>query len=528
MYKVLLVDNERIILNGISKMVDWESLCTTLVGTAANGLEALERIEHEAPDIVVSDIRMPGMDGLELVAKAKEEYPHVRFILLSGFNEFEYARKAMQYGVKHYLLKPCAKEAIEDALAEVVSELRRDEDREQFIERIQAELTRVTPHAKEQFLKEFVTNKTYGVREWNLFRGLFRIPLETQPIRLLLMQLDGDIEYEHLFALTNIAEDILGRPPVWLNATIGQRVLLLTEDGDEPTLFRSLQDIRALFRRYYRMDVTIAVSDRGVVAEAKRLYRQTIDCLNRRFYLGEGGLITPADVEAAPDGGDERVEYDEEKIGQLVKSGRVQDVLKELDEWFDSLASMRLNSDVAKAYALAAYIAVARQSRPALLPSYLRRLADASALDTFAALRELVRETAKDVASDHYHATRSQQSSIVRGVCAIIADNLGNPQLSLQWVANEMMYMNADYLGKLFKKETGDKFSTYVWKKRMERALELIRRMDDIRVFELAEALGYGDNPKYFGYAFKKYTGMTPSDWKRTNEPLGFSEQGNG
>lgn len=106
MYKVMLVDDEKIILDGISQMIDWTSLGTRLIGTASNGVEAYERIKELLPDIVVSDIRMPGMDGLELVAAVHRSHPGIRFVLLSGFGEFDYASRAMQYGVKHYLLKP--------------------------------------------------------------------------------------------------------------------------------------------------------------------------------------------------------------------------------------------------------------------------------------------------------------------------------------------------------------------------------------------------------------------------------------
>ena len=106
MYKVMLVDDERIIIDGISKVIKWESIGTSLIGTAKNGIEAYEFLSQNQPEIVISDIKMPGMNGLELVKKVYENFPEIRFILLSGFSEFDYAKQAMEYGVKHYLLKP--------------------------------------------------------------------------------------------------------------------------------------------------------------------------------------------------------------------------------------------------------------------------------------------------------------------------------------------------------------------------------------------------------------------------------------
>src|SRR5690554_4350705 len=136
MYRVLLVDDERIIIEGISSIIDWGSYGTELIGTARNGLEAYEFIVMHEPDIVITDIRMPGMDGLQLVQKVRENDHHVQFIMLSGFGEFDYARKAMRYGVKHYLLKPCNEQLITQALTEVVEEWNQTLSKEQFMEKI--------------------------------------------------------------------------------------------------------------------------------------------------------------------------------------------------------------------------------------------------------------------------------------------------------------------------------------------------------------------------------------------------------
>lgn len=125
MYKVLLVDDERIILEGIAKVVDWEKVGTRLIDTAKNGIEAYEKITSYQPDIVITDIKMPGMDGLSLVVKTIKKYPSIQFIILSGYSEFEYAKKAIDYGVKRYLLKPCNENMIIEALESIIKEKRK-------------------------------------------------------------------------------------------------------------------------------------------------------------------------------------------------------------------------------------------------------------------------------------------------------------------------------------------------------------------------------------------------------------------
>lgn len=116
MYKLLLVDDEAIIREGIEKMVDWGRLGICLTDSCANAIVALDSMMDDMPDILVTDVRMPGMDGLELVERARRLHPQLRCIILSGYDEFDYARKALQFGVIEYLLKPCSQEELESAL----------------------------------------------------------------------------------------------------------------------------------------------------------------------------------------------------------------------------------------------------------------------------------------------------------------------------------------------------------------------------------------------------------------------------
>ena len=114
--KVLIADDERIIRDTISQLVNWESLGLTLIGQCENGIEAYDMIIDESPDIVMTDIKMPGLSGLDLIKKVTGTRMDTQFIVLSGYSEFKYAQEAMKYGVKHYLLKPCNVDQITESL----------------------------------------------------------------------------------------------------------------------------------------------------------------------------------------------------------------------------------------------------------------------------------------------------------------------------------------------------------------------------------------------------------------------------
>lgn len=517
MYKVLLVDDERIIVEGISLTVKWNEFNTELAGTARNGLEAMAFIESHMPDIVISDIKMPGMNGLQLVEKVYEKFPHIAFILLSGFSEFDYARTAMQFGVKHYLLKPCNENTITEALTNVITELEEQQSQEKFMHNIQKELSKVLPHAKEQFLKELVTNKTYGQRDWDDYGNLFHITVENDRVQLLLFQIEGKFEFEHMFAVKNIAQDVIGQSIVLLSTTIGKHVLLLIKAsiGTE-ALFAKLNEIKQTFSTYYKLDATVAVSDEGPITHARKMYRETLECLNYQFYLGEGSIITQKDVERGDDSTLKPFIYDEEPLCMHVKSGDWAFVQAELQSYFALLAESRMDTHLSKSYVIPLYISIVRQGRPEEINDYLTKIASFEQFHTLRTIEQFVTENAEQICLNNFQTHSKKHSLIIDKMINVIDEQISNPELSLNWVASEILYMNADYLGKLFKKETNEKFSNYVVRLRMDRAMQEIEKTGDVKVFELAEKFGFGDNPQYFSQVFKKHTGFTPSEFKRS------------
>ena len=521
MYKVLLVDDEKIILDGISQIIDWASLGTELVCTSPNGVDAYERIRELAPDIVVSDIRMPGMDGLELVAAAYRDFPGVRFVLLSGFGEFDYASKAMQYGVKHYLLKPTNERKIAEALTEIVGELEADKRRERFVGDMKQELSKVMPHVKEQVLKEFVTNKTYGSRDWEYYRKLFRFEIE-RPVRLLLFQAEGpNVEFEHLFAMKNIAGDLLDT--TLLGTTIGDHALVLIEDALPPEeLIAKLEQIRVIFQGYYKLDATIALSEPDRITRARSLYRETLRSLNYRFYLGEGGVITSNDTGEPERDGMDAFAFETERLTMPVQSGRREEAEQALSELIRELKQAQADIDMSKSYVIQQFVALIRLGDPQRMDRYYRQLAELAGMNTLQAMQAALEETVRELAQLHYERNVVKITSIVRKMIDIVDERLGNSDLSLNQVAGEMLYMNADYLGKLFKKETGEKFSNYVVRTRVKKATELWAANPEIKIFEMAEMLGFGDNPQYFSQVFKKQMGCTPSEYAKQADNSAF------
>lgn len=514
MYKVLLVDDERIITDGMSKVIKWESIGTSLIGTAKNGLEAFEKITQNKPDIVISDIKMPGMNGLELVAKVHEHYPEIRFILLSGFSEFDYAKQAMVYGVKHYLLKPCNENTIIEALKEISEELNQEKEREQFINNMQETLKNVLPYAKEQWLKEYITN-IYENTDSKSYQKLLELDLDISNVRLVLFQIEGPFQVEQLFAIKNIAE--LNFKSYILSCSVGELILILVKDnGENSLLHEKIEKIRKNFYQYYQLDCTIAVSETGNISIANKLYKEALDCLNYRFYLGEGSIITKEDIDNQNNDHDQQeFYYDDQKFCRLVKSGCWREVEDEIITFFDYLADLRFDISATKSYVIQLFNSMIRLCDTNSMNSYLTKLQVLLELETIQSMKSFFKDIAEEITDVFFQQTKNRHSAIISRVLEIIENHIADPQLSLQWVANEMLYMNADYLGKLFKKETGEKFSNYLTRVRIEKAIYMIENESDVKIFELAEKIGFGENAQYFSQVFKKQTGFTPSEYKR-------------
>ncbi|ASS70235.1 response regulator transcription factor [Bacillus atrophaeus] len=365
MYKVLLADDERIILDGIAGIIEWDSIGTSLIGKAQNGLDAYEFIMRYKPDIVISDIKMPGMNGLELIEKVSSECPSVQFILLSGFGEFEYAKQAMKYGVKHYLVKPCNEQQIISSLKEIIAEFKQKERREKAAECLKDELEHIRSYAANQYLEGLLT----GVKN-----QAPPLAVQDKTINLILVKTDAATQsYQTakeafgsgLTAYCHLGDYAILAVETQRNVEVLEKKLAVCFEGCQLTISRA-----------------------GELRHAKDLFEEITDA------------------------------YSESKHSALI----------------------------------------------------------------------------------------SKMVKLVRG-------ELGNPHLSLKWAAKEMLYMNPDYLGKLFKQETGEKFSAYVTRIRVEHAMKRMKSRKDVSVSDIAEEIGFGDNPKYFSLVFKKYTGLTPSEY---------------
>ncbi|KIL52135.1 hypothetical protein KP78_05050 [Jeotgalibacillus soli] len=522
MYKVLLADDEIMILEGIASIVDWNRCGTELIATAHNGQMAFDKIQLEKPDIVICDIKMPGMTGLELIENVNELNPEIKFIIISGFDDFGYAKMAMRYGVNHYLLKPCNETKIEEALLQVTGDLDKKNQKDKFIQTIRDDLASVMPKAKEQFLKEYITNKTYGIREWEYYSKLFGIDAAGKKFRLIVVMIDDQHDFEQVFVLKEIGSRIMEEyNKLYLSTTIGERIVLLIEDVPDKELIEKLEDIRKSFEGYYASETTTAVSNSGTIDHLRILYNETLECLTHRFYLGAGSIITTSDINSC-EVSSENFQFDHENLIMAVRGGNYNDVKQYLNEFFVTMKREKYEESLAKLYSMELFLTIIRQAKKEKMNALFQQIGHIQTLDTLDQIQEFITSISEEMTEYIYKGTKQTQSTIIKNVIQYVEENLSKQSLSLSKISNEIFYMNTDYLGKLFKKETGEKFSAFLVKLRVLKAIELMENMDEVKVFEVADQVGFGDNSRYFSQVFKKYTGYTPSEFLEHKDKRNF------
>ena len=159
MKTIMLVDDDPHMIKALTEHIEWPSLGLRIAGTASNGIDALEQFDRLHPDLVMTDVYMPGMTGLEVTQAIRRNYPHLPIIILSGYDEFENARAAMRWGVNHFLLKPAEVEEIESVLREVLLEQEVRERHERLERTYKQEIGKVVPYLRKQFLHELLTTR---------------------------------------------------------------------------------------------------------------------------------------------------------------------------------------------------------------------------------------------------------------------------------------------------------------------------------------------------------------------------------
>lgn len=511
MYKVLIVDDERIIRESISLIIDWNAYGFELIGAAANGIEALRIVYQMRPELIITDLKMPMVSGNQLAEKVKSKYPDTEIVILSGYDDFTLASESMKHGVRHYLLKPCSEKDIIEVLLEVKKRLNEKEERGNFIRKNNEKLEKMAPLVKEQFTRDFIMSKHYSEEEMSYFMDLFNI--DSKEIRLVLAKPGGDYSFQSLFDLTNTIKKSQLNKSINFMTVINKNVIICVEKMDEKKLKRVLEDLMEKYKYLNSRDIVITYSKEGPLEDVSQMFYSVQKYLNAAFYFGPNSLISYRDVE-------EELMIDHAKPVELealttaVRFGNKSVFEAHIKDFFNTLSVMKPSIDTFKFYSIELASRIMSQCPPNKSYAYLKEVMQIQDLDSFEKMNRAILDLGNKIVEENYTGLEYKQNKIIETMLYEINQRYSDENLTLKCLAHDVMFMNSGYLSKLFCKETGITFSSYLTKLRMEKSKEIIEKSSEIKVYEVASQIGMGNNPQYFSQLFKKIYGVTPTEYK--------------
>lgn len=472
MYKMIVIDDEDIERECLASLIPWNEYGMEVVDTAWNGIEGLEKIRALKPDVVITDIKMPVMSGIQLIEKAKAEFPHTIFVVLSGYGEYEFTSQAMELGVRYYLLKPCKEEEIARVARKVREELDESRAVEEKKQKEQARMRRLKPRAQAQLFSNMLENKENGSVYYQVFleENQERYP----SIFLLIMKFPDSPDYLEQFALTNILGEFIGESRILL-ATAMEREEVYLIDGRVRKDVESVADkVKREYKKLFSIQLDFTASETGGIQEVASLYRRI-----------KGEEKTNPDIKPF-------LEADTRE--RLLFEIRLFLLRLKLEE-----KSLKEQKD--RAASLLTGLSKSEPDREAL-----DKIQDQGGL--FQYLLEMVCQIRQ------MESPADKDTRRVNQVLEEFYRNIGDQDLNLQRISKEVLFMNEDYLGRLFYKQMKKRYSAYTVENRIEMARKLLEQIPDARISQVAEETGYPADGQYFSRIFKKVTGMTPSEYK--------------
>ena len=261
MEKLLIVDDEEIELDGMAELIDWQKYGYELVGTAINGKCGLALLEEKHPDIVITDIKMPVMDGLAFIRAAQQQNCDTVFVVLSGYGDYEYTSQAMQLGIRHYILKPCDEAKILPVLEQARAELWERRSKAQKTTEMEHAVQRMAPMAREKALRDLLLGR----------ESLNRLPTVAESLsgadrRLLLLHNKDGIDHLEQYAIANMTAYLLPEGGLLGDTSVSQDVCLLVDAALYDQLTPAVERLCAEFGRFRSGALTVTGSTRGTAA----------------------------------------------------------------------------------------------------------------------------------------------------------------------------------------------------------------------------------------------------------------------
>lgn len=523
-YKVFLVEDEIVAREGIRDNVDWQAAGFEFCGEAPDGEIALPLINKTQPDVIITDIKMPFMDGLQLCKIVRQQMPWVKIIILSGHDEFDYAQSAIKLGVTEYLLKPIGTAEIQGALQAVGVLLNQESAERKTLKELQSQIKDALTLQREKMLLQLVVG---GVSSTAVIEQCRQIGLEIMAqhylVVLLKIQLPDEqtpADFASIHEIPHrVAHLVSDRADVFFaQKSVEELVLILCGEEAE-----QLKQDGLWLAEWVREEITAVTGHRVWIGVGDVQQRLTDIFLSFAEAVTAVAKTAVRRKPAAPNGQSsyltEMLKREQSAIEQYLKSG----LLSEFDAFFADhlypLSEAALQSPLIKHYLFVDLILTAAQFVTALggeakqvIPAMTDIEGFLARINSVSQMQEAARTIFSAALTFRNNQAQYEKTKLIFQAKDFIDTHFADPNLLLNDVA-AIVNLSPSHFSVVFGRETGESFKDYLTRVRIERAKELLRTTN-MKCAEVAYQSGYSD-PHYFSYVFRKNTGLPPQQFRQ-------------
>lgn len=534
--KVFLVEDEMVIRRGIKNSIDWEKEGYIFCGEASDGELAYPMIIKEKPDILITDIRMPFMDGLELCKLVKKELPNIKILILSGYDEFDYAKEAIRLGVTEYLLKPISSGKLLEALNGVSESIRREKEDKDLVRKYMEEMRENTENEKQKFFEQMIagnlsmadaleTGKKY---EMNLSAGMYNLLL----FRFTLGEENrksGELLGEAEYAIEKLTERL--EYVFEFQRGVEGWAFLLMADNEEQMSERVKElskDLEEIMKNYSTIAYFGGIGQPVArLRELEESFREAERALAARFTMELNRIISVEDIRMAQnvDTLDDieitsfgEIEKTRTMLEKFLNNGAEDEIDEFVDVYINELPEENLKSVLMRQYIIMdAYIVMMSfcekiEGIEGEMQAQSEELKNSmKTIQTLEEIKNYIRMLLKKIIGVRDTISGRRYSDIIEIAKDQIRKTYMSDEISLNTIAAEVG-MSPSYFSSIFSKEMGKTFVEYLTEIRMDRAKELLM-CSSMKTSEIGYEVGYKD-PHYFSYIFKKTQNCTPKEFR--------------
>ena len=535
MLKVFLVEDEVVMRNGIKNNIPWEQEGFEFAGEASDGELAYPLIKKEKPDILITDIRMPFMDGLELSRLVKKELPQIKIIILSGYNEFDYAKTAINIGVTDYLLKPISSAKLLEAVKKVADMIEKEQDNARLIKRYEKEMEENILQEKHKLWGALASNRlsTIELLEKGQRLGIDFTASAYQVFLFKLMQ-EGDATgcSEELNRASEKVNELAGSweyvlsfdrsPEGWAFLIKGE-----SEEEVQSTYLETRKELLELVEGYPKVEYFGGIGNVvHRIGDIQTSYKEAARAFSSRFFLDANQIADSAEMVKVQMEQDGKIDVskmlskkrEHELVERFLKNGTTEEVDSFLDELFQNIGEQNCKSLLYRQYVVmdlffcASDFLVNLEMDIENLPEECR---DINQIVEMAEDAENLRYQIGNLFTETMllrdSHSKKKYSKLLEDAKAFIDENYKHDEMSLNTVAAQVN-ISPSYFSTIFSSEMGQTFVEYLTHVRLEKAKELLM-CSNMRTAEIGYEVGYKDS-HYFSYIFKKVVGCSPKEYR--------------